>query len=92
MKELPCLNEEDVLQAALRWLVHNVVDRKKHAFHLLSTVRFRSITVRDLDNAMASLPQTSDKAFHVVMASLRQDLSTGSLFRFADYFEMMNDS
>lgn len=85
-KELPCLNEESVLHATLRWLTHDVTDRKKHAFHLLSAVRFRSITVKDLDNAMALLPEINDKAFAVVMASLRQDLSTGSLFRFGPLF------
>ena len=61
---------------------HDVTERKKHAFYLLSRVRFRSITVRDLDDAVASLPETGDKAFAVVIASLRQDLSTGSLFRY----------
>jgi len=78
--------EEDVLRAALRWIVHDVIDRKKHAFQLLSAVRFQSITVRDLDNAMFSLPIVHDKAFAVVMASLRQDLASGSLFRLVELF------
>lgn len=80
-KELPSSNEEDVLLAALRWITHGVVSRRRHSFHLLSSVRFRSLTLRDLDRAVSLLPQTQDKSFAVVIATLRKDLETGQLFK-----------
>ena len=80
-KELPCSNEEDVLLAALRWITHDIVSRRRHSFHLLSSVRFRSLTLRDLDRAVSLLPVNQDKSFAVVIATLRKDLETGQLFK-----------
>lgn len=81
LDDLSCSNEEDVLHAVLMWINYDVAKRKIYAFEVLSTVRFRSITIRELDNAMRLIAPISDRAFLVVMASIRKDLQFNRLFR-----------
>jgi len=80
-KELPFSDETDILAAAMEWLSYDIGNRKQHAFRLLSVVRFRSITIKDLDNVLARIHCTNDVAFHVIIMSIKRDLFTGKLFR-----------
>jgi len=80
-KELPFSDETDILGAAMEWLSYDIGNRKHHAFRLLSVVRFRSITIKDLDNVLARMNCTNDVTFNVIIMSIKRDLFTGKLFR-----------
>ena len=77
--DLPCLNEEQVLHATLRWIKHDIFNRKTHTFDILGTVRFQSLTLKDFENSFNILGNITDSSFAVALASIKRDLQFNRL-------------
>lgn len=79
--ELPSATEEDVLNAGIRWINYDAVNRKRCAYDILGSVRFKAITVRQMDNAISKNEPIADASLRVILSSIRRDLITGRIFK-----------
>ncbi|XP_046992359.1 actin-binding protein IPP isoform X1 [Schistocerca americana] len=70
--------EFQVFQAAMRWIMHDVVQRRCYVFEILSKVRLPLLSLCLLDRAIS---ECTDSSLEVALRSIRKDLMTkrGSL-------------
>lgn len=65
--------ESQVFQAALRWIKHDVVQRRQYVFDILSHIRLALVPVRLIDQA---INDCRDMSLKVALRSVRKDLAT----------------
>nr|CAD7402247.1 unnamed protein product [Timema cristinae] len=70
--------EFQVFQAAMRWIVHDVIQRRRYVFEVLSHVRLPLLSICLLERA---INECGDSSLKVALRSVRKDLVTkkGSL-------------
>ncbi|XP_063225348.1 actin-binding protein IPP [Bacillus rossius redtenbacheri] len=69
-------SESQVFRAALRWLLHDVSQRRGFVFHILPLVRLPLLSMRELEQAIDSC---QDESLKVALSSARKNiLSKGS--------------
>lgn len=66
-------NETQVFQAALRWIKHDVMQRRCYVFEILSLVRLALIPVRLIDQ---SIQDCFDLSVTVALRSMRKDITS----------------
>lgn len=64
-------SESQVFNAALRWILNNVIQRRRYVFDILSHVRLALVPIHLLDNAIKDCQDVSMK---VALRSIRKDL------------------
>lgn len=65
--------ESQVFQAALRWIKHDVVQRRQYVFDILSHIRLALVPVKLIDQAVN---ECRDMSLKVALRSVRKDLSS----------------
>lgn len=73
-EQLKVDSEAQVLSAALRWLEHEPVCRRRHCFEVLSHVRLPLISPQILDDAVESV---QDPSIEVALRTVRRDMKSG---------------
>lgn len=66
-------SESQVFTAALRWINHDVVQRRQHVFDVLSHVRLAIVPIRLIDTA---INDCRDMSLKVALRSIKKDLSS----------------
>lgn len=66
-------SESQVFNAALRWILHDVVQRRRYVFEILSNVRLALVPIHLIDSA---IKECRDVSMKVALRSVRKDLTT----------------
>lgn len=66
--------EFQVFNAALRWMKHDVINRRRYIFEILSNVRLPLVPIRLIDVAVADC---HDASLQVALKSIKKDLLSG---------------
>jgi len=67
-------SEFQVFNAALRWIKHDIIHRRRYVFDILSNVRLPLVPIRLLDAAIA---ECEDISLQVALKSIKKDLVSG---------------
>lgn len=65
--------ETQVFQAALRWIKHDVVQRRQYVFDILSHIRLTLVPVQLIDQA---INDCRDMSLKIALRSVRKDITT----------------
>lgn len=67
-------SEFQVFNAALRWIKHDIVNRRRHVFEILYNVRLPLVPMRLINGAIT---ECSDVSLQVALKSVKKDLTSG---------------
>lgn len=67
-------SENQVFNAALRWISHDAVQRRQHVFDVLSNVRLSIVPIHVIDTA---INECRDMSLKVALRSIKKDLTSG---------------
>lgn len=74
LEDLRVDSELQVFNAALRWVKHDIVNRRRHVFEILYNVRLPLVPMRLID---AAISECHDVSLQVALKSVKKDLTSG---------------
>ncbi|XP_055387024.1 actin-binding protein IPP [Condylostylus longicornis] len=66
-------SESQVFQAALRWIKHDIVQRRCHVFEMLALVRLALVPMRIIDQA---IKECGDSSIQIALRSICRDIAS----------------